>query len=163
MGKFLEGWQINGIMTYQSGFPLMSAAANTLPLFNSRNVPDVVPGAIQARSTNNFDPGRDDRLLLVDAFSDPEPLTFGDAPSVLNVRDFPKFKEDFGIVKRTYIGETVNIEFRFEWFNAFNRTTLGFGRFGGGSTNISNPATFGKVNRQENSPRQGQVVLRVNF
>ena len=119
MGKFLEGWQINGIMTYQSGFPLMSAAANTLPLFNSRNVPDVVPGAIQARSTNNFDPGRDDRLLLIDAFSDPEPLTFGDAPSVLNVRDFPKFKEDFGIVKRTYIGETVNIEFRFEWFNAF--------------------------------------------
>ena len=74
------------------------------------------------------------------------------------MRDFPKFKEDFGIVKRTYIGETVNIEFRFEWFNAFNRTTLGFGRFGGGSTNISNPATFGKVNRQENSMKRTLAI-----
>ena len=163
LGKFLKGWQINGILTYQSGYPLMAVAQNTLPLFNARNVPDVVSGASQARSTDNFDPGRGDRLLNIDAFRDPAPLTFGNAPSMLNVRDFPKFKEDFGIVKRTYIGETANIEFRFEMFNAFNRTTLGFGRFGGGATNVSNPASFGKVSRQENSPRQGQVVLRINF
>ena len=160
--KLLEGWQVNAILTYQSGFPLLAVAQNTLPLFNTRNVPDVVPGVPQARSTSNFDPAKD-RLLNIGAFRNPAPFTFGNAPSVLNARDFPKFSEDFGVVKRTYITEKANVEFRFEMFNAFNRVVFGFGRFGGGATNVSTPVNFGRVSSQENAARQGQFALRINF
>ena len=122
--KILGGWQINGIMAYQSGAPIGVGVANTLSLFNSRNLPNMVPGVDPKLDTSNFDPARD-LYLNIRAFQEPAPFTFGNAPSLLNVRAFPSYNEDFGIMKRTYIREQMNIEFRFEMFNAFNRHIFG--------------------------------------
>jgi len=74
------------------------------------------------------------------------------------MRDFPVYNEDFGIMKRTYVNETMNFEFRFEMFNAFNRVV-----FGGPAANVSDPFNFGRVGGQANSPRQGQFALKFNF
>jgi len=73
------------------------------------------------------------------------------------VRVFPSYNEDFGIMKRTYIKEQMNIEFRFEMFNAFNRHI-----FGGPATNFSELPTFGKVT-SASSGRRGQFALKFNF
>jgi hypothetical protein len=106
---------------------------------------------------SSFDPHKD-VYLNINAFQAPLPFSYGNAPAVLNVRGFPLFNEDLGIMKRTYIKESANVEFRFEMFNAFNRV-----RFGSPATNVSNPFNFGQVGGQANTPRRAQAVLRVNF
>jgi hypothetical protein len=76
----------------------------------------------------------------------------------LNVRVFPGLNENFGIIKRTVIKEQMNIEFRFEMFNAFNRV-----RFGGPSSNVSDPINYGKISGQANGARVGQFALKFNY
>lgn len=155
-GKILGGWQVNGIMAYQSGTPIGVGINNSLPLFNSRNLPNIVPGVNPKLDTSNFDPAKD-LYLNINAFQTPAPFTYGNAPSILNVRVFPSYNEDFGIMKRTYIREQMNIEFRFEMFNAFNRHI-----FGGPSTNVSDPVSFGRVS-SASAGRRGQFALKFNF
>lgn len=157
-GKLAEGWQINGILNYQSGEPIVVSVANTLPIFNSRNLPNIVPGVSPESSRNNFDPGKS-LALNASAFSTPAAFTFGDAAPVLpNARNFKNYNENVGIMKRTYFRETTNLEFRFEMFNAFNRV-----RFGTPLGNLSDPFNFGKVTSQANTPRQAQFALKLNF
>ncbi|HYO84338.1 MAG TPA: hypothetical protein VES20_23240, partial [Bryobacteraceae bacterium] len=70
-------------------------------------------------------------------------------PSFLN--------ENFGLLKRFALSENARLTFRAEFFNAFNRVV-----FGGIQANRSN-AAFGRVTSQANSPRQGQLALRLDF
>ncbi len=157
-GKLVGGWQVNAIMSYQSGEPLLVSAANTLPLFNSVNLPNVVPGVTPRLSNEGFDPAKN-LALDINAFAIPAAYTFGNASSVLpNARAFPFYNENLGIIKRTPITESVNLEFRFEMFNGFNRV-----RFGNPASNVSDPVNFGKVTSQSNTPRQGQFALKLNF
>lgn len=156
-GKLVEGWQVNGILNYQSGEPIMLGVANTLPIFNGKNMPDVVSGANPLISNSNFDPAKH-LFLDINAFRTPAPFTFGNAPAVSNIRVFRNLNENIGVMKRTYIRERANLEFRFEMFNAFNRV-----RFGGPATNISDPFNFGRISGQANSPRETQFVLKLNF
>jgi hypothetical protein len=51
----------------------------------------------------------------------------------------------------------VLLTFRAEFFNAFNRVV-----FAAPEGNINN-ANFGRIARQANNPRQGQLALRVEF
>jgi hypothetical protein len=159
VGKVLQGWQLNGILTYNSGTPIQVGVNNTLPLFNGGNTPNSVLG--QDPRTNvsgsSFDPNRD-KYLNLSAFSIPANGKIGTSAQVLpNTRGFFNKNEDFGILKRTTIKETLNMELRFELFNAFNRVV-----FGGPDSNISSP-NFGTVSSQGNSPRTGQVALKFNF
>src|SRR5262249_54564197 len=90
--KVLGGWQFNGIMTYQSGVPIGVGVNNALPLFNSRNLPNMVPGVDPKMDTSNFDPAKN-LYLNASAFALPAPFTYGNAPSILNVRVFPSYNE----------------------------------------------------------------------
>ncbi len=159
VGKIIGGWQLNGIVSYQSGHPIQIGYNNTLPLFNSGNTPNSVAGQkVELVSKSGFDPAKQ-VLLNINAFSNPAPFTFGSSGQVLpNARDFPNYNEDFGLMKRTFFTESINLEFRFELFNAFNRVI-----FGGPATNFSDPSNFGKVTGQANSPRNGQFALKLNF
>jgi len=158
VGKVIGGWQVNGIMAYQSGEPIGVGINNTLPLFNSRNLPDMVSGVNPVLPHDSFDPAKN-LYMNAAAFKTPAPFTFGNAPSILSrARVFPNYNEDFGLMKRTTIHESMNLEFRFEMFNAFNRT-----RFGGPATNFSDLFNFGKVTSQANTPRTGQFALKFNF
>jgi hypothetical protein len=158
VGKIVGGWQVNGILSYQAGEPIGVGINNTLPLFNSRNLPNMVLGVNPNLPRDNFDPAKN-LLLDINAFSTPAAYTFGNAASILpNSRTFRNLNEDFGIMKRTVIKESFNVEFRFEMFNAFNRV-----RFGGPATNVSDRFNFGKVTSQANGPRIGQFALKLNF
>jgi hypothetical protein len=157
-GKILGGWQVNGILTYQAGAPIQISANNNLPLFNSGNTPNSVPGQQpELVSKSGFDPNKQ-VLLNIGAFSIPAVGQFGTSAQILpNARGFPTFNEDFGLMKRTTIHEQMNLEFRFEMFNGFNRVV-----FGGPATNVNN-ANFGQVTSQANGPRNGQFALKFNF
>ena len=60
-------------------------------------------------------------------------------------------------MKRTFITETINIEWRMEFYNVLNRT-----RFGGSNADVTS-AAFGLVGGLGNSPRNGQMALKINF
>jgi len=155
--KILGGWQVNGILNYQSGTPILVSANNTLPLFNGAQSPDSVPGQRPGKSCSGFDPAKD-VLLNAAAFTVPGPNQFGTSAQVLgNARQCPVFNEDLGLMKKFYVRESVYFELRFELFNAFNRVL-----FGGPAASINN-SNFGQVSSQANSPRNGQLAAKFYF
>lgn len=157
-GKILGGWQVNGILTYQSGIPIQIGANNSLPLFNAGNTPNSVPGAKVENSFGGFDPNKD-LLLNASAFTLPAAGQYGTSAQVLpNARSFPVYNEDFGLQKKFFIREpSMYFELRFEMFNGFNRVI-----FSSPASNISN-SNFGQVSSQGNSPRNGQIAAKFYF
>jgi hypothetical protein len=157
IGKIAGGWTFTGIHRYQTGKPIVLTANNTLPLFNAALRPNVVAGVERQLSTGGFDPAIDRRINPA-AFTVPQPFTFGTAArSYTDLRAFPFYDESWGLIKRTPITERVQLTFRAEFFNIFNRTV-----FGAPAGNIS-AANFGRVSSQFNTPRQGQLALRLEF
>jgi len=67
---------------------------------------------------------------------------------------------DMGFIKRTRITETVNVEFRAEAFNIFNKTNFFIGS-GSLNQNINSP-TFGQIT-ETYDPRILQFALKLNF
>jgi hypothetical protein len=156
--KIIGGWQVNGILTYQSGVPIQVSANNTLPLFNSGNTPNSVPGQRVENSFSGFNPATN-VLLNSAAFSDPAPYTYGTSAQILpDARSFPVFNEDFGLEKKFFLREKTYFELRFEMFNAFNRAIFS----SPSGTNIDS-ANFGQVTSQGNSPRNGQIAAKFYF
>ncbi|HEY6293825.1 MAG TPA: carboxypeptidase-like regulatory domain-containing protein [Terriglobia bacterium] len=124
--RLTDGWQMSGITTFQSGFPLdvIDSALSSLTcpgfptsFYTCPDVPNLV-GPIQylnprTSPTNNwFNPS---------AFA-PEPLgVFGNAGrNLLRGPGINNF--DFALMKDTRITESTRIELRFEFFNLFNHT-----------------------------------------
>jgi hypothetical protein len=151
------GWSFTGIHQYQKGKPVVLTATNTLPLFNSVLRPDVVAGVERHVSIPDFDPARD-RWINPAAFAIPGALRFGaSARSHSDVRAPALLNESFGVIKRTPLAERFTLIFRAEYFNVFNRT-----QFSAPAAVINN-ANFGRISGQANSPRQGQLALRLEF
>jgi hypothetical protein len=166
------GWSFTGIQRYQSGQPIGFSAATAVPGFNNNIRWNLVPGQqIQSSARRNgaFNPALPGSNLWYNpaAFSDPNanvtiasglPYSFGNKPAYQsNDRSFPYYEEDFGLIKRTPITENVTVQFRAEFFNAFNRHI-----FGNPDTNPYDSG-FGTVGSTNNSPRSGQLTLRVEF
>jgi len=172
LNYFVGGWSITGIQRYQSGQPIGFSCATGVPGFSNCIRWDLVPGQpVQstARRTKSFNPAVSGQNLWYNpaAFVDPNadvsaasglPYSFGNKPAYQgNDRNFPYFEEDFGLIKRTPITESVDLQFRAEFFNAFNRHV-----FSGPDTNPYDSG-FGTVGGLNNSPRAGQLTLRLEF
>ncbi len=178
-GKVLGGWSIAGIQQYQSGAPAVIIAGSTAgdPYAGSNGFlgrPNVVPGVnkrSEAYLNGTFDPnapGDQGTIYNANAWSVPAKFTFGNAPRTDgDVRQFFYLNEDISILKRTHITERVNIEFRADFLNIFNRTVFGFDQGGDqyGSILGGNALTFGfgRVGQQGNYPREIQFGLKINY
>ncbi len=76
------------------------------------------------------------------------------------VRGFPSYSENISIAKSFPIHEQVRLDFRGEFFNAFNRV-----RFGTGSWTLQD-VNFGRLTSNSdiwNTPRQIQFALKLYF
>jgi hypothetical protein len=158
--KILGGWQIGTIFAYRSGQPLSIGGGPSLPLFGGPNRPNRVVGQDVKSGVDpgSFDPATDNYLNRA-AFSQPAPFTFGTgARREPHARGFSFYNTDFNIIKRTYFGETANVEFRFETFNLFNQVV-----FGNPNTNWNSLTAFGTVGGQANARRIVQLGLKINF
>jgi hypothetical protein len=65
---------------------------------------------------------------------------------------------DIGIVKRTRLSDKASLVFRWEVFNLFNRPN-----FANPASDVSSPATFGKITAMSVNPRIMQYGLKVEF
>ncbi len=153
----LDGWQVGAIVRLADGPPVMvtkSAPSAIRNLgYNGRSMPpDLVPGA-----SNNPVLGGPDLYFDKSAFQNPpDSRTLGNvgrntliAPGLNNV--------DFSLTKNTQAGEYVNVQFRVEFFNLFNRPN-----FARPNTRIDQ-GSGGRIDRTTLTERQIQLGLRLTF
>jgi hypothetical protein len=157
--RVISGWGIDGVTTFQKGFPLGFVATPNLTGFNTGLRPNVatncqktVEGSAQSRITRWFN---------TSCFSVPPAFTFGSEGRLdPNIRGAGIANYDFSIFKKTQLRENINMEFRTEFFNLFNRVQ--FGNPNNTVTSAAN-ATFGVVTTQANTPRVLQFALRLRY
>ncbi|HXA53126.1 MAG TPA: TonB-dependent receptor [Candidatus Acidoferrum sp.] len=169
VSKVVSGWAINGITTFQNGFPLAFIDASNNTLVNNFAVGNAGPGTGAGITRPNFATGCDPTIsgpaqarlgawFKTSCYSVPGPFEFGNEPRVspmLRAQGVNNF--DFSVSKRTDITERMGLEFRAEFFNLFNRV-----QFAPPNTQPG-AAQFGQVTAQYNQPRLVQFALRLRF
>jgi hypothetical protein len=156
----LGGWAVAGIHHYQSGTALFeTSTGNDLSIFNNRLRPDYVPGVPEkAHWTGKFNP-RIDAYINAAAFTKPAANSFGNASRDLPLRSTAYLDEDLSARKNFHIWESMNMQFRTDFFNAFNRSQL-VDIFT--DTSVGDP-NFGHDGHQGNQPRTIQMALKLLF
>jgi hypothetical protein len=156
---FLGGWQVSGTATRQAGAPL-SITANGIGLSYA-----ATRRTNRAEGDAAFDDAKDraragDTWFNTALFSQPADFTLGtSARNFSDVRRDGYRNVDLSLLKNFYFGEGQHkIQFRGEFINAFNMVV-----FGTPGTNVSDPANFGRITTQGNTPRLIQLVLRYTF
>ena len=155
----LGGWQLNGILTFQSGLPLQIInASDNSNAFGGGQRPNVSgdPNLPNDRSRQQ----KITAWFNTSVFSQPLPFTFGNGPrSLPTVRRDGAKNLDASLFKdvSVYKEGRAKLEFRAELFNCLNRTQFAApgGSFGSSS--------FGVVSAQANTPRQIQLGLKILF
>jgi hypothetical protein len=146
-GHILGNWQVNGITTIMSNTPftvydssdssLQGSAPEISGFYSSR--PNIVgdpnagtcPGGIPVRTPQCW--------FNISAFQQAQPGTFGNVGR--NTMNGPAFQQwDFSAIKMIPIRETMNLQFRAEFFNIFNNVN------------------FVLPNNDINSPNFGQIT-----
>jgi hypothetical protein len=169
-GTFVSGWSVNGITSFQMGFPMGFTQGNGNKLSNGgfgigTLRPDLKPGCDAAKSGPAkyrlnawFDKscyavagtfsngGKTDYAIGSSTRTDP----FVRTPGVHNW--------DLSILKSTKIHENINAQFRAEFFNLFNHP-----QFAAPQGAVDDPVNFGVIIAQANNPRLAQFSLRINF
>ena len=173
-GKFVDGWAVSGITTYQTGFPIRitSSADNELMYsddFEYPGEPDqVAPFAWQKPQKNGnyyFNP-----QIFTENVSDPtcagNPYPGCYQPGLLGqVGNAPRTiccgpgisETDFSAIKNIVVNERTHFEFRAELFNVFNHA-----QFYNPDGNSTDGTQFGQVT-QVKPPRLAQFGLKLYF
>lgn len=118
----VSGWGIDGITTFQRGFPLKITWAGTNTALEGANLgvanirPDVVAGCDKSSGGGSLA-----QWFNATCFAAPPQWGFGSESRVDPTLRAPGINNfDFAIFKRTNIGERMGVEFRTEFFNIFN-------------------------------------------
>jgi len=159
MNRWLNGvvgnWQVNGILTFQSGLPLHFSMYNAR-LADGSQRPNITGNPMGASIKQTVD-GKGVRFNA-SAFSDPGDQMPGSAPRYSTlVRGDGIRNLDFSVFKKFPIRENMELQFRGEFFDFTNTP-----RFGTPDTGFGSP-TFGEIFSQYNSPRQTQLAVRFVF
>ncbi len=149
--KFVGGWQVSGIHRYQAGLPTFvfdSEGAYTDQFLNLVGYYSSIRPNLTGQPilTGNSPSGTIFQLINPAAFSVPQPFNngavtgtdvtqpnyqsyyadpkkfFGNAPPTIpSAHALPFFSENLSLLKKTTLTERFTLEFRTEFFNAFNR------------------------------------------
>jgi len=120
--KAVSGWGVDGITTFQRGFPMKITWAGPSTSLESANLgvsnvrPDVVSGCDKKAGG-----GHVEGWFNTNCFAPPPQWGYADesrTDSTLRTPGINNF--DFAVFKRTPITERVGLEFRTEFFNLFN-------------------------------------------
>ena len=155
----LGGWNVSGILRYESGRPFNITMANDLGglLFNGQKRPNRVSGTEGVAASGDFDPNTQ-RYFNSAAWSNPGPLQFGNAPKRdTTVRGFRNFSEDMNIFKVFPLRDQMKLRFEVSIGNLLNRTL-----FCDPNANWS-AGSFGQISTQCNQPRSVQLAARFDF
>ena len=175
VGALLGGFQLGGIVRYESGQPLSLVAALGTLNRSGRSGRDAVSLASDAtledvRSQVGVRRDPSGQILYFNPdfaanFVNPQPGTLGSLGRGA-IEGPGYFTTDFSVIKRTAITENQNVEFRAEFFNVFNNVNFGLpspSNTGNPPTLNVNGANFGVIDSTRGNPRIIQFALRYNF
>ncbi len=160
--KFVGGWGVNTIITFQSGYPIIVGGCPGA-LSNS-GIPNVGCARTTRTSLSHLTSGTKDEKLAMwydtSVFTAGDPTNYGygtDSRTEPNIRGDGQKNFDFAAFKNTKFGPDgrYGFEFRGEFFNIFNRTQFSPPQ-GWGSQ-------FGQVTGQYNLSRVIQFAGRITF
>lgn len=178
IGKFVNGWALSGIMTFQSGLPfsIVDSAGGTL--FGSPTLyitGNLAPGASLANASRSGSvSARVDKFFNTAAFV-PAPFLpdgalidgkypvsgggtiFGNLGR--NILRGPDQRNiDIAVIKTTSVTENAKLIFRWEMFNLLNTPN-----FANPGNDVSTPATFGVISALSVNPRIMQYAMKLVF
>ena len=163
LNRLIWGWQWNGIVTAQSGFPFT-------PLIGFDNT-GIGDGALVDVPNRNPDFKGPVILGTVDHWFDPRAFTVPIAGTFGNVgrstfRGPGLFNLDTSLFKRIPIRESVTLQFRAEAFNVLNHVNFAFPNqvvFQGNSANYGYSESAGEITNTATTSRQIQFALKLLF
>jgi hypothetical protein len=117
--KILGGWQVAGIATFSSGQKFTPSVSGDISGIGANSArPNRIGDGILPRGERT-----PERWFDTSAFVAPTPGTYGN--SAQNVLVAPGINNwDFTLMKNTLLGEYHRVEFRAEFFNAFNHANF---------------------------------------
>ncbi len=180
VGKLIEGWQINGIVTLMTGPPstidgnpfgtcrqcnnILASIRPGIPFPKSEDPNGWWVSDIETISDEDFpfiQPGDTDANgnLIGPALGYFPNLArnAGEGPGVATL--------DFSVLKNFYAGEAAQVQFRAEFFNILNRTNfqINFRDRSTHSRGFSINRNFGRLTQTATSSRQIQLALKISF
>jgi hypothetical protein len=166
--KVVGGWGVDGITTFQRGFPLKITWSGTpTPLesadFGVQNIrPDVIPGCNRKSGGHSLA-----NWFNENCFAAPPDWGYGTEARVDPILRAPGINNfDWAIFKRVVFGERYGLEFRTEFFNLFNHPQFGVPgtAFNGTPTGSGNNG-FGQITSDNGdaNPRLIQFALKFKF
>jgi hypothetical protein len=166
VGHLLGGWQTAGVVTIQAGQWITILDTNPNNVFGiSEDRAEIAPGCTQFVTSGSVQ-SRLNNFFNASCFTNPPVIgsdgigtAFGDS-GVGIVRGPDQDNFDLAIIKNTRIGwpgENLNLEFRAEFFNAFNTP-----QFSNPDSTFSD-SSFGQISSTSVNPRIVQFALKLNF
>jgi hypothetical protein len=162
--KLVSGWGLDGVTTFQRGFPIKISdgkgnSLTALSLGTGTLRPNFSSGC--SKSTSGSAVARLSGWFNASCFTHATGYSFGNEPRVdATLRQQGVVNFDFAVFKKTAITERVNIEFRTEFFNLFNHPQFGPPN---GTCCSDNNKNFGVVTNTVNLPRLIQFGLKFAF
>jgi hypothetical protein len=158
----VSGWGVDGVTTFQRGFPLKITWAGAATPLEAANLgvsnirPNVVAGCDKSAGGGTIA-----QWFNVNCFAAPPDWGFGSESRVdSSLRGDGAKNFDFAVFKRTAIAERMGIEFRTEFFNLFNHPQFGLP---GNGFESGNSNGFGQVTSTLGNPRLIQFALIFRF
>ena len=154
--KILNGWQMNAIVIWQSGFPFSVSSGRDNSFSGGTDRADF-SGGTAALSDDRPHAEMIQKFFDTSKFTVNTIGTFGNTGR--NILRGPRyFNTDFGLLKVTKIGQGVSLQFRTEAFNLFNNVNFQLP-----NNNVSS-AQFGQIIAVvEDSQRIIQFGLKLIF
>jgi hypothetical protein len=145
-------WSVNPIVSWHTGFPLTASGSNTSGTGTPEtrpncNGPVSYPKTVSVQGLQWFSPS---------AFSTPAAGTFGNCPAQGPAIGPGYVDVDFSLQKNFPITETMKIQFRTDFLNAFNHPNFATPNFSFGTP------TFGVINASQDA-REIQFALKFYF
>lgn len=151
LNSFVSGWESVGILSTHTGFPF---TIGSIDLSNTNT------GFFGGARPNRLCSGRQSSPSIREWFNTScfvvaPPNTFGNSGN--GFLDLPGYFDwDLSAIKDTKLTERITLQFRAEFFNAFNRVNFG----GPNATVTSHNPLLGTIN-SAGAPREIQFVLRM--
>jgi hypothetical protein len=159
LDAIVGGWSLNALLTLQSGQPTPLGLANG-SIADGTQRPNITCSPRTRLSLHDLAFSTDPSASYYNGacFGVPDDQVPGNAPRFsANARGQGIRNTDMGFFKDFTIREGMKVELRAEFFNLTNSTRFRIPDSLLGDTN------FGRVTRQANSPRLGQIAVRFEF
>ncbi len=157
--SFVNDWELSGVATFQSGAPFSVFCASGSALLNRA---DLIPG--QPLEIEGSVKDKLDRFFNTAAFAGTCANAAPFGTSGRNIIRGPDQRNiDLSIIKFIPVTETSKLEFRTEFFNAFNTVNFANPNNIDRIQNVLVPGTLGKITSASTGPRVIQFALKYTF